>query len=194
MSAKIDLWKFSKFLSDQDTVIDFGCGGGYLLAALPGGKKYGVELNPVARKNAEELGINALEKLDDVTEKVDRIISNHVLEHTDNPLSVLGKMLGLLKEGGLAVIVLPIDEWRNEKKYYQGDINQHLYTWTPLLAGNLFSKAGFDVERVEILTYSWIPFSRILYGLMPNWFYKRLCYLWALVIRDRQLRIIARKK
>ena len=50
----------SKFLPWADktkTVLDFGCGGGWLLAALPAFERYGVEVNEHALANARKLSL-----------------------------------------------------------------------------------------------------------------------------------------
>mgnify|MGYP006167272167 CR=1 FL=1 len=84
--GKANLFKFEKYISDDNTVLDFGCGGGFLLNNLNCKKKIGVEINPIARNFCNsEFGIKRFEKLDQVTDKsIDVIISNHALEHCED--------------------------------------------------------------------------------------------------------------
>ena len=41
-------FKYAPHIKPTDHVIDFGCGGGHLLAALPCAARMGVEVNPAA--------------------------------------------------------------------------------------------------------------------------------------------------
>ena len=49
--------KFSEFVDADSTVLDFGCGGGFLLKNMRCGKRVGVELNPTAADTAKKNGI-----------------------------------------------------------------------------------------------------------------------------------------
>jgi len=45
-----ELFKFQHFIQPTDSVVDFGCGGGFLLAELVCGRRVGVDVNPSARE------------------------------------------------------------------------------------------------------------------------------------------------
>ena len=45
-----NLFKFKKYINDNDTVLDFGCGGGFVLKNLNCKEKIGIDLNSVARE------------------------------------------------------------------------------------------------------------------------------------------------
>ena len=49
------------------------------------------------------------------------------------------------------------------------DINQHLFTWSPMSFGNLVQKSGFQISNVTIQKiYS--PFCKFhLYHIWTNW-------------------------
>jgi SAM-dependent methyltransferase len=192
-SAILDAWKFKPFLASDDVVLDFGCGGGYLLSALPCRSRYGVELNPAARQEAGRR-FRVLADVDELPCDLlfDVIISHHALEHVDHPLEVLRKLRRQLKPGGQAVVVVPSDDWRKQRKYCAHDVNQHLYTWTPLSLGNLFTRAGFRVQHVQLLRHRWLPKAPTLHRLMPAWCFHLLCRLWGMATRTRQIRIVAR--
>jgi len=194
LAGLIDAWKFASYIKQNDKVLDFGCGGGYLLDKLICYKRYGVEINPKAIKEAQKKNIEVYKSIDEIPELVDKIISHHALEHIDCPFLILKKFYDVLKDNGLVIVVVPIDDWRNEKKYIPNDINQHLYTWTPLLLSNLLVKAGFKIIKVEILHHAWIPWSRRLYYLLPKKFYHFLCNCWSYLIKSRQIRIVATKQ
>ena len=191
-----DAWKFEHFIKPSDAVLDFGCGGGFLLENIKCKIKYGVDINMTARREAEEKGIRVFSSLDTIPfrQKFDAIISHHTLEHIEDPASVLKTLRKYLKKNGLSIHVVPIDDWRNEKKYNPKDVNKHLYTWTPLLIGNLFAHCGYLVQDTTIVAYQWLPLSRYYYKYIPKYLYYFLCKIWGALIRNREIRIIARPK
>ncbi len=153
VKTRIKVTRFAPYIDPTDTVLDFGCAGGGMLAALPGGRKIGVEINDVARAAAEtEHGIEAYRTLDEVPDQVaDVIVSNHTLEHLVRPYDALVALRPKLKPGGLLVLVLPIDDWRAQPRWRPGDINRHLYTWSPLNAGNLLEEAGYEPRESRVV-------------------------------------------
>ena len=90
--GKAEVFKFESSVNLNDMVLDFGCGGGYILSNLKCKKRKGIELNDTARQQ-------------------DLIISNHVLEHTFNPFNELKSLYLKLRQNGKIVFVIP-----NEKK------------------------------------------------------------------------------
>ena len=47
--GKANLFKFKKFINHDSKVLDFGCGGGFLLNNINCSYKAGIEINSVAR-------------------------------------------------------------------------------------------------------------------------------------------------
>ena len=194
--AQQDVWMYQKYIHAKDVVLDFGCGGGYLLEKFNCKSKHGIDINLYARNTAVKKGIRVYENIEKIPRKVkfDVIISHHTLEHTTQPFEILKKLFKRLKAKGIIICVVPIDDWRNQKKYASGDINQHLFTWTPLLLGNLFVNAGFRVKEINIILRAWLPFSRFYYSYIPKDLYNFLSDIWSRIIRSRQIRIIAVRK
>lgn len=193
LGVAIDLWQYKKFIKPDCTVLDFGCGGGYILEKLPGKEKYGIDINPVARREAARRGIKIYEDINALPKnlKFDVIISHHTLEHLENPAEILRKLKLKLKPHGISVHVVPINDWRNDKRYDPDDINKHLYTWTPLLLGNLFVHCGYKVERIDILTHAWLPLSKYMLKILPGFLYHFGCVVWSFITRNRQIRIVS---
>src|SRR5258708_14139450 len=56
-----NLTKFAGAVKETDTVLDFGCGGGFLLKKLHCARRLGVEINPAARETppANGVGVHA---------------------------------------------------------------------------------------------------------------------------------------
>lgn len=98
--------KNSKFL-------DIGFGRGQFLYQLKklGGLPYGIELDKKAIEFANLLGIKDVFSCSVMempeNNKYDAIILNDLIEHPLDPMSILKKVWGLLKEGGLLLIWTP---------------------------------------------------------------------------------------
>ena len=54
-----NLMKFEKYITSETNVMDFGCGGGFLLNNINCNGKIGIEINDVARKNINNFGIKS---------------------------------------------------------------------------------------------------------------------------------------
>ena len=154
-------FKFKKYINLEDTVIDFGCGGGFLLKNLNCKNKIGIEPNPSAAKSVRNLGIQHFpspkDALNQMGESIaDIIISNNALEHTLNPLQEIISLRALLKVGGTIHFYVPCDSIHY--KYNPKDIDHHLFSWSPQNLGNLFKEAGYEVEYSKKFIHKWPPF------------------------------------
>lgn len=141
----IHLQFFSPFVNAHSRVLDFGCGLGTLLQSLSCAERIGIDINPLAREEAQKKGVIVYATSEEVpNEWADVVISDNALEHTFYPLAELQTLLTKLKPGGLAVFIVPCESHR--RSFVHGDINQHLYSWSPSCLGNLFETAGFIVQ------------------------------------------------
>lgn len=154
-------FKFKNSITPQDTVIDFGCGGGFLLQNLNCKTKIGIEPNASAANSVKKLGVQHFSSPVDAVQMLgegisDVIISNHALEHTLNPLQELKNLRPLLKKGGTIHFFVPCDSI--DYQYNPKDINYHLFSWSPQNLGNLFTEAGYSVEFARPYIHKWPPF------------------------------------
>jgi SAM-dependent methyltransferase len=190
--AKINKYKVQKYVKPSDIVLDFGCGGGYLLAELNAAKKIGIEVNPFAIKEANKKGISVYQDIKNVKNaSVDIIISHHVLEHIKNPLETLKKLRTKLKKGGKAVFIVPHEV---KMSYKANDINQHLYTWSPMNLGNIFTEAGFKVQKVEWIRSQWPPYFFYIHKLTGDKLFNIISQVYGRIRRNLyQVRIVAIK-
>jgi len=160
--SKIQIDKFQKYIKQTDKVLDFGCGGGYTLKQISCGEKFGVEVNDYAIKSAIENGITVKKDLNDFEDNFfDVVISNSALEHVTNPYEVLKNCLRVLKKGGLLILSVPHEELSYAFK--ENDINQHLYTWSPMCIGNLVKYSGFNLIEIKIVKTKQPPFVNSIY-------------------------------
>lgn len=193
--ALIDITYYERYLRSSDTLLDFGCGGGYMLSKVVCKKKYGVDINEYARIEATKKGLKVYPSLDSLPKniKFTRIMSHHTLEHLHNPLDTLVQLRSKLEKNGALICIVPIDDWRSQKSFKKKDINNHLYTWTPLLLKNLFKEAGYTIVDVKILYDAWVPYSRFYYTYIPKWLYNFMSKIWSSFILSRQIIIVARR-
>lgn len=187
--------RFQPFVKGTDSVLDFGCGGGAILAALECGDRFGVEPNPASRHVCKTNGVKAFASVDDVpADSIDVVISNHALEHCLNPLADLRSLRRPLKDRGVLVFVIPMEDWRRQKKWVPIDDNHHLFGWTPLTIGNLFTEAGYEVDAVDIVRLAWPPGFQVLWNRLPMPAFDVISRIWSIVARMPQLRIQARPR
>jgi SAM-dependent methyltransferase len=185
--------KFEKHIESHHSVIDFGCGGGFLLKGLACNGKIGIEVNETARRSAAALGIEALESASNILDDwADVIISNHALEHCERPLDELRALYPKLKSKGKVIFVVPSETITYSFK--PGDINQHLYTWSPMNLGNLFTRVGFRVDECVPLFHKWPPHYAKIARLGGRPLFDLCCKIYAHWERTSyQVRLVAHK-
>lgn len=188
-----NLTKFAAFISENSTVLDFGCGGGYLLKRLKCARRFGVEVNPSAAETARANGLHVLTRVDEAPDdQIDVVISNNALEHTLQPLEELRTLFRKLKPGGKIVFVVPCESIKYA--YKPGDINHHLYSWSPMCIGNLFTEAGFKVIESKPYIHKWPPQYRAIARIGGRPLFDIACRLYGRMERSWfQVRIIAEK-
>lgn len=185
-------FKFKDYVRPTDRVVDFGCGGGYLLANLNCSEKIGVEINETARAEAAGNRINVVATAHEVPDNwADVIISNNALEHTLSPYHELTVLHSKLRPGGRIVFVVPHElksQWREK------DVHQHLYTWSPLNIGNLFQAAGYTVTSVDVIRHLWPPHYIMWRRILGQKGFDIACWIYGIIWGEwRQVRVRALK-
>jgi len=186
--------KFSKYINEDDLVMDFGCGGGFLLKNIKCKSRIGVEVNKVAAKQAVKNGLKVFDKIKKVPSNyVDVIISNHALEHSLNPFFELKEMCRILKRGGKLIIYVPCESVFC--KYHPSDINHHVFSWSPSCLGNLLQEAGFELIESKAFFHKWPPKS-VLYGkFLGRWLFELMCRIYGIFTPTfSQVKAVALKK
>ena len=176
-----NLFKFEKYISKNYTVLDFGCGGGFLLNNLNCKNKIGVEINSVARNYyISEFGIECHQYIDKIEDKsIDLIISNHALEHCENPSDLIKELKRKLKKGGQIIIVVPLDSFKY--RYNENDVNKHLYSFSPMNLGNLLENAGFKNIKTGNILHKWPPFWIKIQKLFGWKIFHLVCRIYGLL-------------
>jgi SAM-dependent methyltransferase len=195
LGADYNEFIFKPYVRDHDDVLEFGCGGGYLLQKLDSRMKVGIDINPAARAEAASLGLQVYESLDEIgDQRFSRIVTSHALEHVLNPHETLVRLRRLLKPDGLLVWLSPMDDWRrrNQRRWKPNDSDMHLYAWTPLLIGNLLDSAGYEPRSISIVTHAFPPLAigKRLWNVSPLLF-RTAARIWAIARKQRQILAVA---
>ena len=185
--------KFIEYISNDSKVLDFGCGGGFLLKNIECRKKVGVEVNPSAADIAKKNGIEVFGSLAEVPDNyVDVIISNNALEHTLQPLEELRALYRTLEVGGTIIVVVPCESI--SYAYKPNDVNHHLYSWSPMCIGNLFAEVGFSVVESKPYIHKWPPRYRLIARVGGRRLFDLACLIYGRIERSWfQVRVIAEK-
>lgn len=146
-------------------ILELGCGSGATgkLAREKGkvGQYIGIELfAPMAAIAAQQIDVVHQGNVDDVdlpysAGYFDALIMSEVLEHLVDPIETLGRLVPLVKEGGLVLASSPnVSHWRIIARLMNGEFDYsdegpmdrtHLRWFTPRSYAQMFSDAGVEV-------------------------------------------------
>jgi SAM-dependent methyltransferase len=194
VGGELNAWKFEPYVRDDDVVLDFGCGGGFLLERLPGRMKLGVEPNPHARAEANRRGIYTYVSASEVESySVDVVVSNHALEHVLAPLDELRELWRALRPGGRLVLVVPFTDWRKGQQRWPrpSDPDHEFYTWTPQLLHNLVTEAGFRSAHSALVAHAWHPRVSTRLKWLPRFLYEVHAWALAVGLNAREVHVVA---
>lgn len=193
IGGQLNKFFYEKHITSTNiTLLDFGCGGGYLLNNFNVDNKIGFEINKTAQEQCKLFNINVVDSFDNINNNsIDIIISNHAMEHVPYPLYSLKELYKKLKTNGKIIIVIPCEQPHDHGfKYDENDINQHLYTWCPQSFGNLAKQAGFTILSCDTIQHQWCP------DYETNWntpdFHQR-CFTHAIKNNNYQIKLVATK-
>ncbi len=193
--AQANKIKFEKLVHDGLKVLDFGCGGGFLLNEFNKKiEKFGVEINEISRNEAIKNGVNCYKSSKDLPSNFfDLIISNNALEHCENPFLEIKELYRALKKDGIICVVVPLDSLNY--KYEKDDINFHLYSWSPMNLGNILKANNFDVIVSEPFIHKWVPYYYKIKKFVPWKLFHFFCFIYGRLDRKWfQTRAVAKKK
>ena len=150
---------------EDESVLDIGCGSGWLLGALGrhGMRRvYGVDLSRgqyLKGKRTRGLQIGFAEgdayRLPFKESSLDVVLMTEVLEHLESPVVTLKEAARVLRGGGRLVVTVP---WR-ERIYHtlcihcnkKTPVNAHLRSFDTEGLSDMLSKTGMRVVRVDHL-------------------------------------------
>ena len=136
-------------LRDQGVrrVLDYGCGFGEFLEVC---RLFGMEAHGVDRSALRRLGagLHIHSELEHVPGGFDAITLFEVLEHLDDPLSVLKALRSRLNPGGIMVVEVPntagVNSISSRSDYYKIHPLDHINAFTPQTLSGMMTQAGFN--------------------------------------------------
>jgi 2-polyprenyl-3-methyl-5-hydroxy-6-metoxy-1,4-benzoquinol methylase len=145
--------------ADQRRVLDIGCGPGYVLSLLKarGFACTGIDFNPeVVQQANDRFQVNAhvgrIEDLGAFQGEFDVVLLVHVLEHVDDPMTLLGHCRRLLARGGLLFLDLPNrTRFALNRSLTRGELDEaeypphHVTFWSAPTLSRALTGAGFSV-------------------------------------------------
>jgi SAM-dependent methyltransferase len=194
--ANLRAKKFQPFIKSTDTVVEFGVGLGWNLANLQCLRRIGTDLEdflPPALKADIEF-IAPTEAIPN--DLADIVICHHVLEHVENPPTMLREARRVLKTDGQLLAYVPFEKEGRYRHFDLAEPNHHLYSWNVQTLGNLVDSQGFVLQKCELGEFGYDRFASKLalrFSLGHNGFrlFRRLVHL---LRPGLEVRLVAKKR
>ena len=173
-------------VKDGDSILDVACGLGVLLEAIDNHtvKKTGIDIDPecieISRQHLPDADLRVADACDlpfqDKT--FDLVTATCILEHVDNPPSMIREIHRVCKTGGSAMISTPnigrpLRFMLAAQKKRKHDYSGHSVGWDYHLLMHLLESNGWTVERIETRFVD-CPFYECLPRFIGNFMSHRL--------------------
>ena len=189
--------KIAPHVRMESTVVEFGVGHGWNLAALRCRERIGFDVGAHVAPIVRQHGITFVERPEELRSgSADVLICHHVLEHVSAPTETLAELRRILSPAGHLLLFVPYETQRRFRRYTEAEPDHHLFSWTPQSLGNLVHDCGFSVESAGLGEYGYDRIAavwacRLRLGEVGFRLLRRL----ALVVRPaREVRIVATKR
>lgn len=161
---------------ENSTVIDIGCGYGWLLDYFDQAEKVcGSDISNHALDLARKRNSNRDYKFGDIQEKInfdlkfDLVLAINVIEHLTKPQQAINNISAALKQNGIAIVHMPTINNRFNKfeyKYLYDSDPTHIYRPKGKEVSNMFKSAGMQSVRESYLPHYPALLTRI-YPIHP---------------------------
>ncbi len=186
--------KIAPHVSAAHTVVEFGVGHGWNLAALECRERVGFDVGAHVAPIVREHGIRFVEHPEELRSgSADVLICHHVLEHVPDPAATLAELRRILSPAGRLLLFVPYETERRFWRYTTDEPDHHLFSWTPQSLGNLVHDCGFSVDSAGLGEFGYDRIAavwacRLRLGELGFRLLRRL----ALMVRPaREVRIVA---
>lgn len=147
-------------------VLDVGCHGGTFTKVISGyvggSKVYGIDISRSAIEEAKRKIPDGEFKIADATQIpfknnfFEAVFCIEVLEHVDNPRSVIYEVKRVLKKSGYIIVLVPTDNtlfriiWRMWTMYYPVWRHAHVQSFTGESLEKAIKNTGLKIEKVKL--------------------------------------------
>jgi SAM-dependent methyltransferase len=160
--AKLRAEKISPYVSESDTVFEYGVGTGWNLAGLKCKRRLGYDLSEHLEAIVQSHGIEFVKDMARIENaSIDVVICHHVLEHTSNPPEVLEQIRRVLRHQGKLLLYVPYEKERRYRHYDRQEPNHHLYSWNVQTLGNLVEDMAFSVVEAKVARFGYDRFAAV---------------------------------
>jgi SAM-dependent methyltransferase len=152
--------KFQHWVSETDSVFEYGVGAGWNLARLRCRRRIGFDAADFLAERVKALGIEFVPGTAALADgSVEVVICHQTLEHLLEPVVALRDMARLLTRTGRLVLHVPWEVERRYARYDPNEPNHHLYHWNAQNLGNLMAVLGWRIEAVRVRRYGYDRFA-----------------------------------
>jgi 2-polyprenyl-3-methyl-5-hydroxy-6-metoxy-1,4-benzoquinol methylase len=151
--------KIIERITEKSSLLDYGCGTGEFLLEMQqaGWQTLGYEPAEKAAKIARDYGLNMIEDLADLKDRLNVVTLWHVLEHAHQANALLDSLHQVLAPEGVLVIAVP-NRLSFEANMYRSnwvawDAPRHLYHFTPADMKRLLEKHSFQIVNYKMLYF-----------------------------------------
>ncbi|WP_242698788.1 class I SAM-dependent methyltransferase [Alteromonas sp. 5E99-2] len=164
-----EMYEFAGQEEHIDTIVDFGCGEGKLLAAAnranPNAKLFGIDFNDRFSQQGITYLSHDLNKLSSLEQShwpqgISLAMASHVLEHIENPVVFLRGIKELLSENGRIFIEVPdFSNPHNEKSIGVSNLinMQHIHYFSVDTLRYTAQLAGLEVKKYSQFSTGDVP-------------------------------------
>ena len=189
--------KIAPQVSAANTVVEFGVGHGWNLAALECHARIGFDVGAHVAPIVRDHGIAFVERAEELRSgSADVLICHHVLEHVPEPAETLAELRRILSPAGRLLLFVPYETERRFRRYTTDEPDHHLFSWTPQSLGNLVHDCGFTVTSAGLGEFGYDRIAAVwAHRLHLGELGFRLLRRLALTVRpSREVRIVATRR
>ena len=152
-----------RVLPAGSSVLDLGCGTGFVLARLQERyRAYGLDLSPIALELCRKRGLSqvSLGSTEDLSalgaSRFQGVFLLDVVEHLDDDTGALRRVAGVLDPGGAVIVTVPAFMFLWSR---HDEINEHRRRYTRATLADLLHRGGFQLEQISYFNSYLFPLA-----------------------------------
>jgi 2-polyprenyl-3-methyl-5-hydroxy-6-metoxy-1,4-benzoquinol methylase len=155
LDEKSEFLEAAKFITEQDRILEIGCGRGVFTDFIKCKEYTGLEFSEEAIIQAQKKGLNVLnQSLEEHgvkwTGAYDVVCFFQVLEHVESPSTFLRNALKVLRPGGLLILAVPSDDSfiKRASNFYLNMPPHHVTRWSDKALLSIASIFGLTIRKI----------------------------------------------